>query len=147
VAVTLKLPPTYPLGSAPVHDMELVLVGTAQTTTQKTADIQGTNFKGITVVLDMTAAGTGSVFLTIEGKDTASGKYFPILAGDATHAIAVNGTFVYTVYPGITAVVPPLTASAGSASASGILPATFRIAVTAVNANPTTYTVGAVLTT
>jgi hypothetical protein len=127
--------------------MGLVLSAAARTTGQSTPDIQGTNFKGITVVLDMTAAGSGSVFLTIEGKDTASGKYFPILAGDGTHAIAVNGTFVYTVYPGITAVVPPLTASAGSASASGILPATFRITVSAVNANATTYTVGAVLTT
>lgn len=136
----MATPPNYTLAQAPTFDMGLVLSGTNATTNQSSLDIYAQNFKGVTVVLDMTAAGTGSVTLSIQGKDSASGKYFPLVTGAA---IIANGTSVYTIYPGITTA----TASTTGASVSGILPATFRILVTAGNANPTTYTVGAVLTT
>lgn len=129
-------PPQYTVAQAPTFDMGAVLVSSAATTTQQTADIYAQNFKGITVVLDMTVAGTGSVTLTIQGKDSASGKYFTLLAGAA---VVTNSTNVYTLYPGITATT--------NVSGSGILPAIFRILVTANNVNATTYTVGVVLTT
>lgn len=129
-------PPTYSLAQAPVYDLGAIIVGTAATTSQTSADIYGQNFKGITVVLDTTAIGTGSITLTIQGRDSASGKYWTLLAGAA---VTTNTTNVYTIYPGITAT--------NNVSASSILPAWFRVLVTANNANAATYTVGAVLTT
>jgi hypothetical protein len=86
---------------------------------------------GVKVVLDMTVPGTGSVTLTIQGKDPGSGKYFTALAGTAVTTVSTN---VYTIYPGITA--------AANAAANDALPYLWRVIVTANNANPCTYTVG-----
>lgn len=101
------------------------------TTTQTSPDFQNISCRGVKVVLDMTAFGTGSVTLTIQGKDPASAKYYTLLA---SAAVVSNATFVYTVYPGLTA--------AANVTASDVLPAVWRILCTANNANPTTYTVG-----
>lgn len=109
----------------------ILLASASRTTTQTSADITNYNHAGIHVVLDMTVVGTGSVTLTIDGKDGVSGKYYTILSGAA---VTTNSTNVYKVYPGITA--------AANASASDVLPRTFRIVVTANNANAATYSVG-----
>lgn len=121
-------------GSARTQDIGAVLTGTAATASQNTPDFVGGAQRGVKVVFDVTNAGTGSVTLTIQGKDPASGKYYTLLAGVA---VVANGTAVYTVYPGITA--------AANVSASDVLPKVWRILVTANNANPVTYTVGACL--
>lgn len=84
------------------------------------------------MVLNVTSAGTGSVTLSIQGKDAASGQYYAMLTGAA---VTSNGTTVYTVYPGLTAVA--------NTTVSDVLPATWRVVMTANNANATTYTVGA----
>lgn len=107
------------------------LASASRTTTQTGADVANVGYKGIKVVLDMTVVGTGSVTLAIQMKDAVSGKYVTILTGAA---VITNVTNVYTVYPGITA--------AANVSASDILPKTFRILVTANNANAATYSVG-----
>jgi hypothetical protein len=104
------------------------------TSTQTGADQTNYNHSGVIVVLDMTVVGTGSVTLEIDGKDPVSGKYFAILTGAA---VVTNSTNVYRVYPGITA--------AANVSASDVLPRTWRVKVTANNANATNYTVGAML--
>jgi hypothetical protein len=109
-----------------------LLASASRTTTQTGADI--TNYQGnssLIVVLDMTVVGTGSVTLTIEGKDTASGKYYTILAGAA---VITNVTNRYRVSPNLTA--------AANSIAQDILPRVFRINVTANNANAATYSVG-----
>jgi hypothetical protein len=68
------------------------------------------------------------------GKDKASGKYYTLLAGAA---VVTNSTNRYTVRPGAAAVA--------NLSASDVLPAEWRIQVVANNANPCSYTVGAVM--
>lgn len=108
-----------------------LLASASRTTTQTGADTTNYNYRGLHVVLDMTTVGTGSVTLTIEGKDEASGKYYTILSGAA---VTTNSTNVYKVYPGLTA--------AANAVANDVLPRTFRINVTANNANAATYSVG-----
>lgn len=112
------------------------LITASGATTSQTGSDQ-TNYSGrcITVVLDMTSAGTGSVTLTIQGKDSASGKYFTLLAGAA---VTTNSTNPYWVCPGA-----PTTANV---SAALPLPRTWRVITTANNANATTYTVGASIT-
>lgn len=113
-------------------DQTVGITAVGVTTTQTGADQTNYNGRGLHVVLDMTTVGTGSVTLTIQGKDATSGKYYTLLAGAA---VVTNSTNVYKVYPGL-----PATANV---SANDLLPRTWRILVTANNANATTYTVGA----
>lgn len=110
-----------------------VITAAGATTTQQ-VELKNSSAKGVVVVLDMTAIGTGNVTLSIEGKDKHSGKFYTILAGAA---VSSNSTNVYRVYPGMTAVA--------NISANDLIPKEWRVTVTANNANPTTYTVGASL--
>jgi hypothetical protein len=113
-------------------DTAALVTASGATTTQTGSDQTNFNGRGVIVVLDMTTAGSGSVTLEIDGKDAASGKYYPLLTGAA---VVSNTTNVYTVYPGA-----PATANV---SANAPLPRTWRVKVTANNANAATYTVGA----
>lgn len=142
----MATPPTYSLTQAPTFDMGLLINAVAATTSQNTPDFFAQHFKGITVILNVTNAGTGSIFVSVQGKDSVSNNYWNLIAGSAVNNITTNGTYVYTLYPGINQALPAGTNQALS-QASTILPAQFRILVTANNANPMTYTVSAVLTT
>lgn len=113
-------------------DLGALITGTAATTSQNSTDQYNVGSRGVKVVLNVTAAGTGSVTVAVQGKDGASGQYYTILTGAA---VTSNGTTVYTVYPGVTV--------AANVSASDALPRIWRVTVTANNANPVTYTVGA----
>lgn len=103
----------------------------ARTATNNSGDLTNYNGRGLHVVLDVTAAGTGSITITIQGKDAVSGQYYTLLAGAA---VTTNSTNTYKVYPGLTA--------AANAVASDILPRTYRILITHNNANSITYSVG-----
>ncbi len=98
------------------------------------ADQTNIGAKGLRVVVDATvnAGGSGSITVTIQGKDSVSGKYYTILASAAIVTVTTN---VYTVYPSITAV--------SNTIAQDALPTTWRVIVTANNANSVTYSVGA----
>jgi hypothetical protein len=115
-------------------DNIVVLSSAARTTTQTQSDQTNYNHRGIIAVLDMTTVGTGSVTLEIDAKDPVSGKYYAVLTGAA---VTTNSTNIYRVYPGLTA--------AANATANDVLPRTWRIKVTANNANSATYSVGAML--
>lgn len=115
-------------------DNIVVLASATRTTTQTQADQTNYNHRGIIAVLDMTTVGTGSVTLEIDGKDPVSGKYYAILTGAA---VVTNSTNIYTIYPGI--------AASANVSANNVLPRTWRVKVTANNANSATYSIGAML--
>lgn len=125
---------TYPVWANPVQDLGAVITASGATTTQTSPDILNINFRGIKVVLNTTVIGTGSVTVSIRGKDSVSGAYYTIIAGAA---VVTNTTNVYTVFP-----AAPVTTNV---SANDFIPAVFDIIVTANNANAATYTVGAVL--
>lgn len=108
-----------------------LLPSSSRTTTQTSADLQNLGGKTLVVVLDMTTVGTGSVTVTINGKDTASGKYYLLLAGAA---VATNSTNRYVVAPDVAAVT--------NVSGKDYVPTVFQIVVTANNANPAVYTLG-----
>ena len=120
--------------SARVNAELIVLASDERTTTQTQADQTNLVHRGVRVVLDVTAAGTASLVLTIEAKDPASGKYVAILTGTA---VTTSVTTTYLCYPSAVPV-------AGLA-VSDSLPLTWRIVVTAGNANAATYSVGACL--
>lgn len=74
---------------------------------------------GCKAVLNLTAVpGTDTVTVVIEGKDSVSGVYYPILTGAAQ---AAAGAFVLTVFPGV--------AVTANVSASDVLPDTYRARV------------------
>lgn len=115
------------------RDLRLIELG-SYTVTQSSVDQRNENMRGLIVVLDVTVPGTGSVTITIQGKDQISGKYYTILAGSA---VTTQSTNVYKVYPGLTA--------AANSVASDIVPHQWRVLVTHNNANAITYTLGACL--
>lgn len=116
------------------YEQVVLFASAAQTASQTQADQLNNSSRGIQVILDMTVVGTGSVTLEIDGKDPASGKYYVLLTGAA---VVTNVTNVYTLFPGA-----PVTTNV---SANATLPPTWRIKVTANNANSATYSVGYVL--
>jgi hypothetical protein len=87
--------------------------------------------KALVLTLDVTAAGTGSITVTINRKDWASGKYTTLLAG---LPVTANGTNVYKV--------SPLLPAAANSIAQDLIGQAIQIVVTANNANPMTYSVG-----
>ena len=109
-----------------------LIAGVGATTSQNTPDQTNPYGRGVKVIVNVTNAGTGSITATIQGKDPGSGAYYTILASAAIVANSVN---VLTVYPGA-----PATANV---SANDALPRQWRVAITANNANPVSYSVGA----
>lgn len=108
-----------------------MLASGSRTTTQNSGVIVNYNGRGVVVILEVTSAGTGSVTVTIEGRDPSTTNFYTILSGAA---VTTNSYNVYKVYPGITAVA--------NAAVSDALPRLFRIIVTANNANAMTYSIG-----
>lgn len=97
--------------------------------TYVSADQQNLGRRGLKLVIDA-PGGTGTIQVTIQGKDLLSGKYYTILA---SAALAVGTTTVLTVYPGA-----PV---AANLSANDVLPTTWRVSVV-IATNPVTATVG-----
>jgi hypothetical protein len=114
-----------------VNTEATLLASAARTTTQTGSDISNPSGNALIVCLDMTVVGTGSVAVTIEGKDSASGKYRTLLAGAN---VTTNSTNYYKVGPTV--------AASANLIAQDYLPPVFRITVTANNANTATYSVG-----
>jgi len=114
---------------------ETFLASAARTATTNSADFTNFNAKGLHAIIDVSAVtATGSITPIIQGKDPVSGNYYDILQG---LPITTVGTNVIKVYPGISAVV--------NASASDLLPRSYRLRVTHLNAVSMTYSVSGVL--
>lgn len=113
-----------------VNESQVILASAARTTTQTGSDITSNGYNACHLVVDVTSAGTGSITPKIQGKD-ANGIYYDILVGAA---ITSNGTNVIKLGPGMTPVA--------NAVATDYLPKTFRVVITANNANSVTYSVG-----
>jgi len=111
---------------------QTLLPSASRTTTQTSPDIDTLGFRSLIVTLDVTVVGTGSITVTINRKDIASGKYILILAGLAVITAVTNS---YKVTPGEIAAV-------ANVSAVDVLPQTTQVVVTANNANPVTYSLG-----
>lgn len=101
------------------------------TSTQTSQDFTNEWGCGAEIYVNMTAVGTGSVTLTIQGKDETSGTYYTVLQGAP---ITTNGFTRYQIFPG--------SAITANSSANDLFPFKWRIIMTANNANPTTYSVG-----
>lgn len=93
--------------------------------------------RGVAIILDITAkSGTIDVVVTIQKKDSASGKYIDVLS---SVSVTATGTTVYLVHPDLTA--------AANSIAKDILFEQWRVkVVSGAGSTPSfTATVGAVL--
>lgn len=107
------------------------LASAARTSTTSTPDQISYNFQGLIVGVNVTAlTATGTLTVTIEGKDAISSTYYTLFTGTA---IATTGYFPYQFYPGA--------AITSGVSAAGRVPRTFRVTVTHGNGVSITYSV------
>ena len=109
-----------------------VVSGIGATASQNSPDLLNPYGRGVKVFVNTTAIGTGSITVAVQAKDPGSGAYATLLA---SAVIIANGVTVLTVYPGVTVTA--------NVSASDVLPRQWRVSVTAGNANPANYSVGA----
>lgn len=110
-----------------------VLPSAARTATNNSSDFTNYNSRGLHIAFDVTAvSGTGSVTPVIQGLDPSSGKYYDLLVGPTVTATGLN---IIKLYPGIVA--------SANASASDILPRTWRVEIRHADASSYTYSVGA----
>ena len=110
-----------------------LLASAARTATASSADQTNYNGRGALIVIDVTSiTATPSLVVTVEAKDALSGKYVTLLT---SAAITTVSTVQLAVYPGVTA--------AANLAVSMILPRTWRVTVTAADADSATYSVGA----
>lgn len=111
-----------------------LITAVAATTTQTGTDQTNTLYRGCLVVVDVTAiAATGSIVLTLQGKDAASGKYYTLIT---SAAITTASTTMYQVYPASTV---------AAINYNGPLPTTWRVVITPLTSVAITYTVSASL--
>lgn len=115
-------------------DAGQLLSGVAATASVNSADLTNADHQGVKVYVNTSLIGTGSITVSVQAKDPASGAYVTLLA---SAAIVTNVMTTLTVFPGL-----PVTTNV---SANDVLPRQWRISVTANNANPANYTVGASL--
>lgn len=113
-------------------DTGQLLAGVGATASQNSADLTNADGRGVKVYVNTSLIGTGSITVSIQAKDPASGTYTTLLA---SAAIVTNTLTVLTVYPGL-----PVTTNV---SANDVLPRQWRVSVVANNANPANYSVGA----
>lgn len=109
-----------------------VLASGARTATPDTYEYEVAGYRGLTLVIDATAAtATPSVVVTVLGVDRASAKTWTLLA---SAAITGTGTTVLRIAPGLTA--------ATNLVASDVLPPVIRIQSVHGDADSLTYSIG-----
>ncbi len=104
------------------------LPSASRSTTQAGANQDGMEYRGIYVYVSITAIGTGSITVAIQAS-TGAGQVTIL----ASAALVANGTTILRLFPGAT--------PAANLTANDVLPARWRLLVTANNANPVTYSV------
>ena len=106
---------------------------TASTSNGNSGDLRNEGGRGVHVVVDITAITAGSLTVTVEGKDSPSGKYYTLLA---SAALGSTGTTVLKVFPAATA--------SANVAANDMVPHFWRVKWV-VATGPVTATIGASL--
>ena len=132
-----------PLQAQSTERVVTVLGSEARTATTASVDFinttGNTNVAGAYLVLDVTGvASTPLITLTVQAKDPVSGKYESIF--NASAGVSAAGTVTYLIYPGVGAASDDV-----AQVVSRPLPPVWRVTVAHLDADPITYTVGALL--
>jgi len=113
---------------------QVVFASTARTATEVSQVLSAEEACASVFLINVTAVtATPSVVFTIEGKDPASGTFYPILASGATTA---TGQSIMQIGKDLIA--------AANVTANSILPAEYRITATHGDSDSITYSVGAI---
>lgn len=107
-----------------------LLVSAARTADAASADQDQSNFGGGHIIVNVTAAVTSTLTVTIQGKDPISGSYYTILAGTA---LTGTGMQILKVFPGI--------AGVAGGSVSDTLPDSWRVNAVKGDASSWTYSI------
>lgn len=122
---------TCALGQSNPNLSGTIAPSAARTATYTSADQTNLTYRGVAVIIDITAFTSGTWTPTIQGKDVASGKYYTILTGAVLNG---TGTTVLYVYPGMV----PVT----NVAVSFALPKTWRVVLTGASTPISTYSIG-----
>jgi hypothetical protein len=114
------------------NDTITMSTATSRTTTFTSADVHNEHQEACHLNVNITTPGTFSITPKLQGKDPVSGKYYDLIVGTA---MTSTGMQTIKIGPGI--------APAANAAAQDYLPPLWRAVVTANNANPAVYSVGA----
>ena len=113
-----------------IDTQALVTLSAAGAGTYTSPDLQNAEWRGISVGINLTAMTSATVTVTVNGKDAASGTYYPLLSSTA---LASAGFTALQVYPGLT--------NTANSRADAVLPKTYQISVV-VTGTSATGTVG-----
>lgn len=102
---------------------------TTSAATLTSTDRTNSGWRGVMVIVNISARIGGTYTPKIQGKDPLSGNYFDLLVGSS---LATTTTTSLTVYPGV--------ASVTNMSANNVLPATWRVVLTGSSASMTVST-------
>lgn len=122
-----------PNGWAQSNVIGTALASASRTVTTASADIVNTSYRGVHVILNVTAYTSGTWTPTIEGKDPVSGNYYLICTGTT---ISATGTTLLKVYPGIFAQVE------NAPVCNDIVPRTWRVNMVGATTPSATFSVG-----
>lgn len=114
-----------------INEAFIILPSLSRTATEASETQFNLRQRGVLVSVNVTAAGTGSITVSIQREDPVAG-WVDMLS---SVALTTGGVTTLTVYPG-------LTASANSV-ASAVLPHRWRVRAVHNNANAITYAIGA----
>lgn len=115
------------------NEYAYLLDSEARTADTFSMDYSNKSGRGLHCVLSITnVVPSGSITLTIEGKDRLSGDYYTLLQ---SAAYTSTGTKVHRVYPGLTV--------STNLTANDVLPETWRVKVAHATPDAVTYSVGA----
>lgn len=108
-----------------------LLASAARTASVNSADQVNLSGDSVHVIVDVTAYTSGTLTVSVQGKDPASGKYYTLLS---SAALAATGTTVLKVGKGL-----PATANV---SANDLLPLVWRVSVVGASTPIATFSVG-----
>lgn len=116
---------------------QIILSSAARTASVTGQDITNYNSSGAHIIIDVTAiVDTPDITVTVQGKDSLSGKYYNILVSPVLNVV---DTFVLRVHPGI--------ADEQNISVSDSLPNIFRINTTHSDTDSITYSIAVLFLT
>lgn len=108
-----------------------VLASAARTATVSSAAVVGENHRGAHIIITTTAyTAAASVVPTVEGYNSVTDSWYTLLTAAA---LSATGTIVLKVYPGQTAVA--------NLAVNEVLPARWRVTMTAADTKSVTYSV------
>lgn len=133
VLLALALGLAIPNGWSQSNVIGTLFSSAARTATASSADVTNLSYRGVHVIINVTAYASGTWTPTLEGKDPVSGNYYTICTGTVISSVGLS---VFKVYPGVFA------ASQNDPVCLDFVPRTWRVTMTGASTPSSTFSVG-----